>query len=157
MKTHRFILFFFIPLCLSTGCLSLNDYAVKYDASTSLDKPDAYKDKSTKGTQIEEPQQSVAESCHYYRNQLVVASQEAQTHLWWVWAFPGYWPLHILTFYMLPIDETRIANKVIAAAQKMERAYQTNDTQFLNTCEQLFVEPELGPAFAQENPFLEDN
>jgi hypothetical protein len=37
----------------------------------------------------------------------------------------------------------------------MELAYQTNDTEFLSTCARLMNEPELGAAFAQENPLLE--
>ena len=149
MIQRSFIIFFFFSLCIHTGCLSLNDYAIKYQASGAFHESE----EENKQGELHQP----TEPCHYLRNQLVVASQEAQTHIWWVWAFPGYWPLHILTLYILPIDETRIAHKVIDAAQQMERAYQKSDAAFFETCEQLMNEPELGTAFAQENPFLEDN
>ena len=128
---------------MNIGCISLNDYAVKYRASSPI-QTDKEEEKNYEGEQTHR--------CHYFRNQLVAASEAAQEHIWWVWAFPGYWPLHILTLYILPVDETRTANKVIKAAQKMERAYQTSDAEFLNVCKKLFNEPELGPAFMQENP-----
>jgi hypothetical protein len=174
LKQTFIIIFLFFSLWPTAGCISLNEYAIKYRAASSFQdeadpneqendsdlkpskdvKEDVKKEQKNKPTNVHVNLRVPTHHCHYFRNQLVVASEVAQEHLWWVWAFPGYWPLHILTLYILPVDETRTANKVIEAAQKMEMAYQTNDAEFLNTCERLLNEPELGAIFAQENPLL---
>ena len=171
MQKKIFIsIFFFLNLGTATGCISLNEYAVKYRVSPSFQEETGPGQQSNNDDHLDKdaPQEQTTRAalhhmklpipthhCHYFRNQLFVASEAAQEHIWWVWAFPGYWPLHILTLYILPVDETRTAYKVIDAAQKMEMAYQAGDNEFLSTCSKIMNEAELGAAFAQENPLLE--
>lgn len=160
--------FLILNLLNTTGCISLKEYAIKYRVSPAFQEesdPQEHNNNDHLSKSVPQEEKSGASQnhmslaipthhCHYFRNQLVVASEVAQEHIWWVWAFPGYWPLHILTLYILPVDETRTAHQVIEAAQKMEMAYQTNDAKFLSTCEKLLKEAELGDAFALENPLL---
>lgn len=138
-------------LSMSISCMSVHDYAIKYNPALTTEPTEDTEVKTSVPGELHLP----SEQCEFFRNQLVYGAEAAQEHIWWVWAFPGYWPLHILTFYIFPIDQTQTANKVIEAAQKMEIAYQTNDAEFLTTCSSLFEQADIGPIFATENPFVE--
>ena len=89
---------------LFLGCLSLGEYAVKYRASseagvgvtssTALLKSGR---ETLLATAEAENQNRLKEQlrCEYFRNQLVVAAEDAQTHRLGVWLYPWYWPLHL--------------------------------------------------------------
>ncbi len=164
MTCHRFTVF--LLLCFTaSGCISLNEYAVTYRASavvgpgltdsTILLKEGRTTLNTTPLPSKQEQQERLL--CEYFRNQLAIAAEKAQSHRLGVWLFPWYWPLHFLTFYIVPVEETQKANLVIKAAKNMEIAYQQSGEAFLDTCRYELAQKPLGEAFQSENPFSGDN
>ena len=151
-----------LSCALLTGCLSYGDYAVKYRVTQNIG-PGLVSSKALKKegrAAIQKSEKEAAEQkmkqryrCQYFRNQLVVASEKAQSHRFWIWAGPWYWPLHVMTLFLFPVEETQKANWVLKTASQMERSYQQSDEEFLRTCESLEEHPVIGESFIQENPF----
>ena len=163
MTTNRF--FFFLLLCFAlSGCLSLREYAVTYRASAVVgpgltDSAILEKEGRAALNAIPLPNKKKRQErlvCEYFRNQLIIAGEKAQSHRLGVWLLPWYWPLHLLTFYIVPVEETQKANLVINAAKNMEQAYQQSDDLFLETCRRELAQNPLGAAFQSENPFAGD-
>ena len=153
-------------LCgILTGCISLREYAVQYRASPVVGPgvtDNALFLKQGKATLLSTPipqkkEQQERLLCEYFRNQLIIAAEKAQTQRWGVWLYPWYWPLSALTFLIVPVEETQKANLVLTAAQNLERAYQQSDTAFLETCRGELAQKPLGEAFESENPFANAN
>lgn len=84
--------------------------------------------------------------CEVLRGQLAIASRSATQQMWLVWGCPFVWPVDVLTLLIWPIDETGRARAIWAAAELLERAYQTDTTTFMSTCEAV-VATDVGRAF----------
>ena len=88
------------------------------------------------------------ESCEHLRGQLAHASRAATTQVACVWGCPLAWPFDLLSLLVWPIGETQKAQAVWAAAERLERAYQTETRAFLAVCAEVKTS-EVGRAFSE--------
>jgi hypothetical protein len=72
--------------------------------------------------------------CAWFRNQLYVASIDAQKHTKIIWGVPFVWPWSVATGFYFPITQTLLANEVRETARRIEEAYQTSDDAFIAAC-----------------------